>query len=100
MSQHKEVAHVAACATSHTRRWRFSFAFLVGFLIVGLMGATQANANVYWNNYNQGEGNTIGRALADGSAVNQTFVTTAGVPLAVTSDGHYVTGASTPVTTA
>src|SRR5690349_16989759 len=73
-----------------TSRWRLPFAFLVGFLIVGLMGAAQASANVYWNNYQSNEGNTIGRASVDGSVVSQNFITTSGVPLAVASDGKYV----------
>ena len=73
-----------------TSRWRFRFALLVGFLVMGLMGAAQASANVYWNNYMSNEGNTIGRASVDGTVVSQNFITTSGVPLAVASDGQYV----------
>jgi hypothetical protein len=73
-----------------TARWRFPFAFLVGFLLVLSVGVAQAGANVYWTNPGFSEGHTIGRAAPDGTGVNQGFITTQGVPQGVASDGQYV----------
>jgi hypothetical protein len=82
------VAHVADAQRAGTKRWRFSFAFLVGFLIVGLMGATQASANVYWNTYNGEDQFMIGRSAADG--VTRAFINASGSVIAVASDGQYI----------
>src|SRR5918996_952551 len=46
-------------------------------LLLGLAGASSAEARIYWGNFDTG---TIGRAELDGTGVNQGFITAAGSP--------------------
>src|SRR5690242_12504234 len=65
---------------------RFGLGVLVAFALV-LVSAPAADAFVYWTNFNVN--GTIGRADADGSNANQSFITGARLPHGLAVSGAH-----------
>jgi sugar lactone lactonase YvrE len=74
-----------SATVSMWRRWALALAFLVA--VTQLVGASAADALVYWTNYST---NTIGRANLDGTGANQAFIAGVSGPVGIAVDGAHI----------